>query len=144
MPNQSATSANVIPMKYLERLNRRLRRVFGLTEAEIALLEYDIADFLDDAAQTALNITNRIYLLPEMYSIIIKMAYQAFGIDQESLVVGAVEGDVASITIGGVSKSYGVAGAKTAILQAKLDDRITAMEELKQFRSIFRIRTEII
>lgn len=131
-------------MKYLERLNRRLRRVFGLTEAEIALLEYDIADFLDDAAQTALNITNRIYLLPEMYSIIIKMAYQAFGIDQESLVVGAVEGDVASITIGGVSKSYGVAGAKTAILQAKLDDRITAMEELKQFRSIFRIRTEII
>ncbi|MCL1988857.1 MAG: phage head-tail connector protein [Firmicutes bacterium] len=103
--------------------------------------------YLQMALQRILNYINRNVLPQELYFTLIQItadlwAFANPNIGNDNGGDQTAENSISSISLGGAKISYGGNAQKakgTAVLQAKLDDRIKQTAELNQFRSLFRV-----
>ena len=95
--------------------------------------------YFEMAMQSVLNYINRTALPPELYLTVVRLAQEAWLINETAEADDEKEGNVNSVGLAGATISYGLSSAKVAILKSWLDNKIQWLHELRQFRSLFRV-----
>ncbi|MCL2415514.1 MAG: phage head-tail connector protein [Defluviitaleaceae bacterium] len=128
-----------MPAQYLEML----KALLGINDnSQDIILNW----FLEEAAQTVLNYTNRTVLPQELYRLVVRLASEAWSIDDLLNSRADNEGGaIDSVQLAGARINYGMTDSgRKAALKAKLDNRITKIAELRQFRLLFRTKHKVV
>ena len=94
--------------------------------------------YLDMTEQSVLNFINRHILPDELILTVVRLTAETLQTVLNQKAAESGGGKKTAVSMPGMSISYGADAIDLALLQASLDNRITAMQELSNFRLVIR------
>ena len=94
--------------------------------------------YLDMTEQSVLNYVNRRTLPDELQLTVVRLTAETLRTALNQKAAESGDGKVSSVSMPGMSISYGADNIDLMLLKASLDNRITTMQELNSFRLVVR------